>query len=319
MSQFAWATRPSTPTDFEDLMHAIDAALTAEGLKPFQRPFHVGRKLWEAFQWSGPVFPDKQLADRPGFEGDVLMAKAYRWFEQTYGEKLKGDMAYGFAPARLGNALWRVRAGVTYGTVRLFVDRNLENRGHTFAAGRNPAPATYNILCAVEDLPQGLADRLPEPALREHMEFHLLMHEALQWRESLPETDLLGMARHDYDECTSAVLGGRFGQARWAAEQAVEKTLKGLLAIGGTLYATKGKQGHSLEHAAKLLKDNHDVGLTSALLSLAECSPAIRYGEETSTEAQALAANHAVLGILDELRRSAPAAVLIATHKGGEQ
>lgn len=316
MSTFSWPSLPNTEAEFEGLMHAIDAALTVDGLKPFQRPLHVGRKLWEAFKWGGAAFPDKRLADQPGYEGDVLMAKAYRWYEQTYGDKLKGDFAYGFAPARLGNALWRVRAGVTYGTVRPFVDRNLQNRGRTFAGGHNPGPATFNILCSVEDLPQGLVDRLPEATLREHMEFHLLMHESLQWRHSLPDTELFGMAHHDYDECTSAVLGGRNGQARWAAEQAIEKTLKGLLAIGKTDYAKGGKNGHNLEHAAQLLKDKHGIALNSAVLALAECSPAVRYGEVDSTEAQALAANHAVLGVLDELRRSSTAEALIATYEG---
>ncbi len=312
MSEFTWPTTPTTDGEFEDLMQAIDTALTVEGLKPFQRPLHVGRKLWEAFKWSGPVFPDKRLADQAGFEGDVLMAKAYRWYEQTYGDKLKGDFAYGFAPARLGNSLWKVRAGVTYGTVQLFVDRNLSNHGKTFSGGHNPGPATLNILCAVEGLPQGLVDRLPDSALRAHMDFHILMHEALQWRESLPQTELFGMAHHDYDECTSAVLGGRYGQARWAAEQAVEKTLKGLLKIGGTKFETGVKHGHSLQHAADQLKANHGVALTGAVLALAECEPKVRYGEVASSEAQALAANHAVLGVLDELRRSSAVDVLLA-------
>jgi hypothetical protein len=298
-------------------MQAIDAALTAEGVKPSNRPLHVGLKLSEAFNWSGRVLPNAELAAQPGFDGDVLMAKANRWYEQTYGDKLKDYWVYGFSPARIGNAVWKVRAGVTFGTVRLFVDRNLANRGRTLAGGSIAGPATFNILCAVEGLPQGLVDRLPDSALAEHAQFHLLMHQALQWREGLPNTDLLRMARHDYDECSSAVLGERYGQARWAAQQAAEKTLKGLLDIGGTPFATKGKQGHSLEHAATLLKDNHGITLNGAVLSLAECSAAVRYGEEPSTATQALAANHAVLGLLDELRRSTPAALLIAGHKRG--
>ena len=246
------------------------------------------------------------------------MAKAHRWYEQTYGNLLKDEWAYGFAPARIGNALWKIRAGLTFGTVRLFVDRNLTNYGTNLAGGRIPGPAAYNVLCAVEGLPQGLVDQLPDSALRSHMQFHLLTHQALQWRENLPSTELLKMARHDYDESTLAVLGGRFGQARWAAQQAVEKTLKGLLAIGGTKYATSGKQGHSLEHAAKLLKDKHGVALNVDLLSLATCSAAVRYGEKISTEAQALAANHSVLGVLNELRRSSAAAELIAKYKEGD-
>lgn len=299
-------------------MQAIDATLTAEGLSPSQRPLHVGLKLWDAFKWSGSAFPDKRLVEHSGFEGDVLMAKAYGWYEQTYGDKLKSDWTYGFAPARIGNAIWKVRASVIFGTVQLFLDRNLANRGRTIAGGQEPGPASYNVLCAVEGLPQGLVDRLSDSALREYWKFHLLMHETLQWRQCLPGTDLLGMAHHDYDESTSAILGGRFGQARWAAQQAVEKTLKGLLAIGGTKHATSGKRGHCLKYAAQLLKEAHGVALSASMVSLAECSAAVRYGEEVSTESQAMAANHAVLGILDELRCSVAVAALTDACQGGK-
>lgn len=298
------------------MMHAMDSLLTEQGLMPFQRPLHVGRKLWEAFRWGGLMFPDKRIADLPGYEGDVLKAKANRWYEQTYGDQLKHDFAYGFAPARLGNNVWRVRSGVIFGSVRLFVDRNLHNKGNTLAAGPSAGEASANILNAVEGLTQSIAERLSDAELYEHMEFHVLMHTALQWRDCLPKTELLRMAHYDYDECTSAVLGRRYGQARWAAEQAVEKTLKGLLTIGKTAFPTGGKNGHSLTHSAQLLKDNHGISLNSGVLALAECSPAVRYGEMPSSEGQALTANHAVLTVLDELRRSQRVQTLLSKHHG---
>ncbi len=297
-------------------MHAIDSLLTQEGLTPFQRPIHVGRKLWEAFRWGGRMFPDGRVADLPGYEGDVLIAKANRWYEQTYGDQLKGDLAYGFAPVRLGNSVWRVRAGMIFGSVRLFVDRNLQNRGNRTVAGPSAREASANVLSVVEGLTQGIADRLSDSALMEYWEFHLLMHEALQWRwDCLPKTELLSMAHHDYDECTSAVIGRRYGQARWAAEQAVEKTLKGLLTIGKTAFPTGGKNGPSLAHEAHLLKDSHGISLNSGVLALAECSPAVRYGETPSTEGQALTANHAVLTILNQLSQSESVRVLLLKHQ----
>ena len=230
------------------------------------------------------------------------MAKAYRWYEETYADKLRAEWAYGHAPVQLGNALWRVRAGVTYGTVRLFVDRNLQNHG--VQLGSRGTEASMNVLCEIEGLPQGLVDRLPDQALFEHFEFHVFMHQGLQWREQLPQTDLLSVAYADYDESTASVLGGRFGQARWAAQQAVEKTLKGILAIGGTSFPTGGPNGHNLVHLGRLLEQNHGISVNRALLDLAGCSPRVRYGEESSTEKQALLANHAVLGMFEQLRGS---------------
>lgn len=281
-------------------MAAIDRALNDEGLKPFQRPLHIGLKLWDAFGWEGLAFPPKEIADQPGFDGDVLMAKAYRWYEETYGDKLKGDFAYGFVPTRLGNALWRVRFGLIYSSVQLFVDRNLKNQG--VQLGSRGAGASLNVLCAVERLPQGLVDRLPDKALREYFEFYCLMYTNLQWRESLPHTDLLSMARADYDESTASVLGGRYGQARWAAQQAVEKTLKGILTIAGTQYPTGGINGHNLRFIGSLLETRHAITINPAILDLAVCSAKVRYAEEPSSEEQALAANHAVLCVLEQIR-----------------
>lgn len=311
--KFSWPAYPQSVADFEALMTAIDQALSERGLKPWQRPMHVGKKFWEAFGWGGLTFPPKELADVSGFDGDVLMAKAHRWYEETYGDQLKAEWAYGHAPARLGNAIWRVRAGQTWGRVQLFLDRNMQNQG--VHLGSRAIQASFNVLCAVEGLTQGLVDRLPDQALREHFEFHIFMHDSLQWRDKLPRTELLSVARADYDESTASVLGGRYGQARWAAQQAVEKTLKGLLAIAGTAYPTGGPNGHSLSHVGGLLELHHGITINPTLLTIAACSPAVRYGEESSSEKQALQANHAVLGILEQLRRSPRSADVLAKAK----
>lgn len=318
-AKFEWPALPRYETELEALMAAIDTALSDEGLKPFQRPLHIGRKLWEAFGWGGLVFPPRELANQPGFDGDVLMAKAQRWYEGKYGDRLKSDGAYGFAPVRLGNDVWRVRAGMSFGYVQLFVDRNLLNPGvHLAVRG---AVASCNVLCEVEGLPQGFADRLSDAAMREYFNFYVFMFESLQWRDELPRTELLGMANADYDESTASVLGGRHGQARWAAEQAVEKTLKGLLTIAGTGFPTGGSNGHNLEHIAGILSQHHGISVSAALLKLAACSPKVRYGDEASSEMQALHANHAVLGVLEQLRKSPRTAELlrkVATNPPGE-
>jgi hypothetical protein len=305
---FEWHAYPKTEAEFEVLMLAIDEALTLRGLKPFQRPLHVGRLLWEAFGWNGQLLPPKELVDLPGFRGDTLMAKCLRWYDAYYGDQLKSDFAYGFVPVKLGNATWRVRAGVTYGTVRLFADRNLGNCGVTL--GGRGATASLNVLCAIENFPQGLADRLSDATLREHLEFHVFMHTVLQWREELPRTDLLDMARADYDASTADVLARRYGQARWSAQQAVEKTLKGLLRLASIPFPTGGQNGHNLLHIGGLF-EKQGIHIAPSLLSLATCSPRVRYGEEPSTEQEAIGANHAVLGVLQVLRNHPSTEVML--------
>lgn len=283
-------------------MSAIDKHLSEKGLEPFQRPLHVGRLLWQALSWEGPIFPPKALAEMPGFKGDVLIAKANRWYEDFYGGKLKSDFAYGFAPVKLGNAIWRVRAAIMYGEVQIFADRNLSNLGVMVGAATNKA--SFNVLSAIEDLPQGFADRLTDVVIGEYMHFYVFIHENLKWRNALPENALLEMARADYDASTMDVLARRYGQARWGAQQALEKTLKGLLTFTGTPFPTGGPNGHNLKHLGEILEKEHGVAIAPVVLSLASCSPKVRYGEEPSTEQEALRANHAVLVALEALKRN---------------
>jgi HEPN domain-containing protein len=310
--KFAWPRYPHNADEFESLMRAVDLALATEGLKPFQRPLHVPRKFWEAFGWGGNVLPSKELARQAGYTGDILMAKAHEWYEQTYGEQLKSDFALGHAPYRLGNATWRVRVGVVYGQVRLFVDRNLENRGVMLGSGGKPA--TFNTLCAIENFPKGLAERLPDHVICEYAKFYAFLFYIFAWRESLPRTELLDMARADYDASTAELIAHRYGQSRWAAQQAVEKTIKGILSLAGTEFP-RGASGHDLLRLGDLLAQQHQIRIEPALISGAACSARVRYGEDPSTEADAYNANHAALGVLDQLRTNRNLEALISHHR----
>lgn len=300
-NKFTWPNYPQTNSEFEKLMRAIDKALSDKGLKPFQRPLHVANLLWEAFGWGGLVFPPKELASQPGFEGDIIMAKSYRWYEQTYGKRLNSDFAFGYAPIKLGNAVWRVRFGGIFGSVYLFADRNLMNRGAM--PGSRDVDASFNILCAVEELTQGLAKNLSEAELYEYFQFYKFGFENLMWRYDLPSTTLLDIAKKDYDASTQDVLAHGYSQARWGAGQAVEKTIKGLLTIAGTPFPTSGSKGHDLKLLADILVKNHGITILPDTLNPVLCNPDVRYGKELSTEDQAIHANHAVLAVFEQLRK----------------
>jgi len=58
---FAWPMRPNSDANFAALMNAIDQALLLEGLEPWQRPLHIGRKLWEAFAGLETSFQPRSL------------------------------------------------------------------------------------------------------------------------------------------------------------------------------------------------------------------------------------------------------------------
>lgn len=316
MSEFSWPSVPKTREEFEELMAAADQALAADGIRPFGRPLHIPSKLYRALRFEGRIFPPKELAKFPGYEGEVLIAKAHEWYEVTYGDQLKGDMAFGAVPVVLGNSLWEMRARRFWGTMKFFIDRDLKQRGVTLGTAKRGA--SFNVLCSVERLPQGLADRLSDTALAEFLNYYVFALEALQWRELLPRTDWFVTAADDYDGSTADVLAGRYAQARWASQQAAEKTMKGVLTLAQAPVPTSGGKGHNLVHLAGLLTEHLSVLVSSKAVAAAQCSPDVRYGKVKSTQLEALIANHAVLEILTQLSSSPQVATLLKA-KSSEQ
>lgn len=311
MAKFSWPAYPKSKAEFEQLMAAIDDLLAAEELKPFQRPFHVGRKFWEAFSWGGLALPPDELADQPGFQGDVLMAKAHRWYKETLGNRLNSYFELGYVPALLGRTIWRVRLAGWCGTVNFFADRNLSNKG--LSKGTKTTSPSMNILTLIEDLPQGMVDRLSNSEIEAHFRFHMFSVESIQWRNNLPCTNILAVARDDYNCSTQEILENRYAQARWAAQQCVEKTLKGMLEIAGSTYP-KGGKGHDLSNLAKMLQEEYGVGISDHLIKTAHCSTGARYKDEPSTQIQALHANLAALGIYDTLSKSPQIEKILANY-----
>ncbi|RZM20966.1 MAG: HEPN domain-containing protein [Pedobacter sp.] len=217
----------------------------------------------------------------------------------------------GYVPALLGSTIWRVRLAGWFGRANFFVDRNLSNKG--ISIGTKTRLPSMNILTLVEDLPQGMVDRLSNNEIKTHFQFHMLAVESIQWRNNLPYTNILDVARDDYNCSTQEILENRYPQARWAAQQCVEKTLKGMLEIGGNSYP-KGIKGHDLSDLAKLLREKHGVAINPNFIQTAQCTTGARYNDEPSTQKQALHANLAALGIYDTLRQSPQIERLLNDH-----
>lgn len=301
VAPFSWPSYPSSELEFEALMKAIDQSLSAEGYLPPARPLLIGRKFFEAFGWGGSIFPPRELAEKQGYSGLVLMAKAQCWYEQYYGNQLKVAHGFGAVPVKLGNALWRMRTIEIYGQVDLFFSRDLADDGVRLATAT--VNASHNILRSIDELPQGLANRLTDLELSQLLAFFLLVQNTLSWFHGIRGADkLLPIAQADFQQCTEDILSRRYPQACAAAQLAAEKVIKGLLNCGGTKYPTGGQQGHNLLHLGGLLRKFHDIGVSEELLTNASCPSGVRYANEPASEERALKANHSVLFILAQLK-----------------
>lgn len=293
-------------------MRAIDEHLQKRSLLAWQRPLHIGLLLHEAIGWEGPVYPPKDLADQPGFAGPVLMAKAHRWYEEVYGDKLNIDLGPGHVPFQMANTIWRVRMPYTVGRCLFFADRDLGKRGRN--AVHDGDPATLNVLCMIDELPTGLAGRLTDQELRAFTQFYGSAFNTLFWASRLEGDPLFDQARHDYAASVDDLLNARYAQSRWASSQTVEKTLKGLLNLAGLPYSRKGSDGHDLTALASQLS-TVGVSLDVRIVSKAKCSAGVRYGEVPSAESETLNANHAALGVWEMLSQCRKTAELLGKVK----
>lgn len=313
MATFSWHAYPSSDAEFEKLMTAIDTALAAQGFVPHQRPLHVGRLLSEALGWSGRMTPPDELADSLGYQGDILMAKAHRWYVDTLGARLNTYLELGYVPAKLAQTIWRVRIANWFGSVQFFIDRDLLNRGSNHGDQENLP--SKNVLTLVENLPQGQANRLSEKDLSHHFNYHMFCVENIQWLDNLPNTKLFRTSKGDYASSTQELISHRYSQSRWATQQSVEKLLKGFLEIAGTTYPKNGKDGHNLKKLSKILYEEHGISIPSQLVDTAHCSTGTRYLDEPSTENQAFLANVSALEIFDVLRQSLSAEKILRAYR----
>lgn len=323
MKPFRWPrNRPQNEVDFQKLMLDIDAHLHEAGFEPMQRPHVFPLRFGEAFGDVNLVYPNDTLAESAGYDGDILVAKGHRWYQDIYGNRLIANHKIASAPVRLGNALWHVQIPQVYGTCRYFMDRNLANLGkngdgsplqRTSLIMGMERLAELNILTLVEDLPQGMATRLTAEQLLEFSEwFHttvvgLSWFVNLFWRVQYRDNDLFATAFRDYGASTDSLLNGRYAQSRWDSAQAIEKIIKGLRHIAGIDKQTEEEKNerawskHQLSSIAKPLQDEFKIKINSQWLQEAQCEPNMRYGTMVTSREDCLRANHAVSKIAKEL------------------
>ena len=317
---FSWSSGwPQTEKEFKALMWGIDGRMHEEGLDIVVRPNNIAFLVEDAFNQRCGVSPMDALADESGYEGDILIAKARRWYKNIYGDRLTMEWTIGYVPAQLGNALWRVRVPIiVQGECMYFVDRDLGRigiNGTGEVLGKDvilfgaPKAAQVNGLYLVEGLLQALADRLPDQDLNN---FDAFCKETLtgagcfSWLSRRGE--LLGTAYRDYAASTDNLLNGRLPQSRWDAEQAAEKIIKGLLK---TATGKVAQRTHDLKELAGSLQPFLMHPIDGTLLDDAAWPAKGRYAEKSTTQGECLRANHAVLKIAKKLSEDRKVQVML--------
>lgn len=285
---------PHSGPEFEEMMRDVDRVLVAAGHPIANRPLLAAREISMSRQVPIPMGANPSLLP-PELRPFAPLGQAIsQWYEHTYGDRLKVDMTPGRVVAELDGDLYVLKVPRIFGQVQLVISRTfLSTRG----IGRGPA--TCNILQLIEGLTPAKAALLSDASLQHLNDVFGRALPALYTVENTRH-DLMASARGDLSSAVNGLMDRdqRFGASRWASLQAAEKVLKAAIALHGGMF----KKTHIL---AELCVEIRELGVAfdePELVSAIQCSPAIRYGQETCSQAAALAAHHASLDLVTRLR-----------------
>lgn len=296
--KWTWPEQPTNEADFDAMMTSLDRHLASLHLEPFQRDLNAALVVSSTLGLSGtPILGGAGDRGAP-FSPRDLLARVHDWFVETYGNRMKMDMSPGTTLLLLHGNLWKYRMPRLWGSMQVFVDRNLDNEGRTLATKKSE-PASYNALRSLDGMTQAYANKLTDTELATIHRSFIASFQAMLCLDGLRGHALFDQAKADYRHSVDALFSGHeLGKARWETAQCAEKVLKGLLARDGHDYPTKGGRGHDLVHLGNLVKEKLGITLAAQLLTTIKCAAAVRYGETPSSRDEALAAHDALVRVL---------------------
>lgn len=281
---------PEDANAFNQLMEQIDRRLRSEGLDIAKRPLHALRLLASQFHIPLPLAePPPQMEASHALYWPVSK-RAYDWYDRRYGDRLKMDFTLGKIVVRLDGDIWSVIVPRLVGS-GMFVALRPRTRPHK---------GLYNILDMVEGMTDEHRTSLSADALDSLDEF---FHAGLQALSILDASRnrhrLLAIAHEDAKAAVLHMVGRipEYGSSRWASLQVAEKTIKATIALlGGSFSET-----HSLDKLAGELGSVLPTANIAALVPHIQCSARVRYGQENSSQDQALAAHLGSLRLIGAL------------------
>lgn len=294
-NEWGWKGRPATETDFEAMMASLDAYLAKHDVPPHQRAFAgkglVIRMLNISVPLAGSIFGIG--AD----DMDPTVGGVSKWFDALYEKRFNRHFDSRSFVFDLRGTLWRMRVGIVFGSVRLFLDKNWSNTGGP------PIEKSLNLLHGIDDFTPAYAARLSQAdfdTIGPAIEMGLPALDAL---DGFNQHTLFDLARLDYAHSVDALVSGiAWNKAWWETAQTAEKIMKGMLDMEKQKYP-RGQDGHIIPKVGDAFGKYFGVSLPGDLLQAIDCKPAVRYGDEEAARRSAFDAHVALLRLLPLLSK----------------
>lgn len=276
-------------------MREIDTKLKAEGLDIPSRPISAVGEVSIRHGNIPIALGDGIVRLTPELERYRPLAAAIRkWYDDTYGNRIKIDMSAGRIVLLLEGDLYALQIPRFFGSVNFTAVREWLPMA---PIGRGPA--ICNVVQLMDDMTPGMAATLSDEALLAIWSAFEIGLPACYTLEST-QSKLMAIASSDVKVAVSNLMDRRdhFGASKWASLQSAEKVLKAAILLKGARF----KFVHHLQPLCGQLAELGVVFDHAQLVADIQCTPKIRYGEEPCTREQALTAHHASLVLVNRLR-----------------
>lgn len=282
---------PTTQEEFNRVMEIIDAQLRAANVQIHARSLHAATEYSKLFKLAIPIAPCPKNGRVGVYTGGDASAHIRRWFDDRYGDRLKIFMGPGSAVILLRGDPWEVRLPRIFGTVRCVVERDLSRYANEPKLRSHGHQPNTNVLTLINDFPPALAAQLSDEECCNILELFMntlnCMHaiERIRGNQYVHEalSDIQSSVRHIF------TVPPHYGQSKWSSAQAAEKLLKSLLKVKGISFPTT----HDIRRLSELVRTEGMKPLESGITDQLQTPAAVRYGEESVSLIQAVAAHHA--------------------------
>lgn len=284
---------PTTQEEFNHVMEGIDAQLRAANVQIHARSFHAAGEYSKLFQLTIPMALTSEMGRAGVYTGADAAAHIRKWFDDRYGDRQKIFMGPGATVIVLRGDPWEIRLPRIYGTVQCVVERDLSRYTNEPNLRSHGQPPITNLLTLINDLPPGLAAQLSDEECCDVLEvfMHALdsMH-AIEYIASNPYvhealSDIQASVRHIFS------VPPHYGQSKWSSAQAAEKLLKSYLKVKGVSFPFN----HNIRELANLARTGGMTPLETGITDQLQTRAAVRYGDESVSLIEAVAAHHASL------------------------
>lgn len=260
--------------NFLELIEEVNQTLIENNIPILARPIHAIGKFAERLKVSLPISNTDGIFLQ---EYVPLVEHIHEWYKERYGERLKSDFRIGNAVIIIQGDPWHIKIPLVYGRVNVFF--SLPEEVPEIAPEKGAI--ILNMIDLIENFPKEKIHSLDLSERNRVVAFFSLAYDAFYSIDAIKQKPLINSARSDVDSAVSHIMArqAQYGLSKWSTLQFAEKLLKSYLIKN----SIKPPKSHDIVKLHSLATKHGMPAIKQEILISIQCSPSVRYEEESVT------------------------------------